>query len=59
MPFVAEEKVDEKNEVEKGGEEGAKKYPYPKGVFFIITTEFCERFSFYGMKGERGDFWFS
>ena len=27
-----------------------KKYPYPKSVFFIISTEFCERFSFYGMK---------
>ncbi|CAB4056731.1 SLC15A1 [Lepeophtheirus salmonis] len=27
-----------------------KKLPYPKAVFFIITTEFCERFSFYGMK---------
>ena len=27
-----------------------KKYPYPKGVPFIISTEFCERFSYYGMK---------
>jgi len=26
------------------------KLPYPKSVFFIISTEFCERFSFYGMK---------
>jgi len=26
------------------------KYPYPKSVFFIISTEFCERFSYYGMK---------
>ena len=33
-------------------EEG-KKYPYPKSVFFIISTEFCERFSFYGMKSEQ------
>jgi dipeptide/tripeptide permease len=27
------------------------KLPYPKAVLFIVTTEFCERFSFYGMKG--------
>nr|ART29409.1 proton-dependent oligopeptide transporter 2 [Tenebrio molitor] len=24
--------------------------PYPKSVFFIISNEFCERFSFYGMR---------
>ncbi|TKR96968.1 hypothetical protein L596_010907 [Steinernema carpocapsae] len=23
---------------------------YPKGVFFILGNEFCERFSFYGMR---------
>jgi solute carrier family 15 oligopeptide transporter 1 len=28
--------------------EGQRRYPY--SVFFIIGTEFCERFSFYGMK---------
>ena len=27
-----------------------KKIPYPKSVFFIISNEFCERFSYYGMK---------
>jgi solute carrier family 15 oligopeptide transporter 1 len=43
-------------ELEKGDQEvkdpkdEAKKYPYPKSVFIIISTEFCERFSFYGMK---------
>ncbi|CAG0912208.1 unnamed protein product [Notodromas monacha] len=26
------------------------KIPYPKSVFFIFGNEFCERFSFYGMK---------
>ncbi|XP_029170893.1 peptide transporter family 1-like isoform X2 [Nylanderia fulva] len=26
------------------------KIKYPKSVFFIITNEFCERFSFYGMR---------
>ncbi|KAG0728410.1 Solute carrier family 15 member 1 [Chionoecetes opilio] len=27
-----------------------KKLKYPKSVFFIIGNEFCERFSYYGMK---------
>lgn len=25
------------------------KFPYPKRVFFIIGTELCERFNYYGM----------
>ena len=29
-----------------------KKYPYPKSILFIVSTEFCERFSFYGMKSK-------
>ena len=24
---------------------------YPKSVFFILGNEFCERFSYYGMRG--------
>lgn len=28
-----------------------KQRPYPKYVFFIICNEFCERFSFYGLRG--------
>jgi len=24
---------------------------YPKAVFFIIGNEFCERFSFFGLRG--------
>jgi len=27
-----------------------KKYPYPKSIPFILTTEFCERFAYYGMR---------
>ncbi|XP_045531115.1 peptide transporter family 1-like isoform X1 [Pieris brassicae] len=27
-----------------------KKLPYPKAVGFIVTNEFCERFSYYGMR---------
>lgn len=30
--------------------EEPKKLPYPKSVFFIVGNEFCERFSYYGMK---------
>jgi len=30
--------------------EGEKKLPYPKSIFFIVGNEFCERFSYYGMK---------
>ena len=46
--MIAEDKEKE------AGADGAveKKYPYPKSVFFIISTEFCERFSFYGMKSK-------
>ena len=31
--------------------EGEQKIPYPKSIPFILTTEFCERFSYYGMRG--------
>jgi len=38
-------------ETEAGGQEGdGKKLPFPKSLFFIIGNEFCERFSYYGMK---------
>ena len=30
------------------------KLPYPKSVMFIIGNEFCERFSYYGMKSILG-----
>ena len=59
------EKEDVKNDPDKGASvshktrsdsdvenEKEKKYPYPKSVFFIISTEFCERFSYYGMKSK-------
>lgn len=28
--------------------------PYPKRVFFIIGNAFCERFNYYGVRGENG-----
>ncbi|KAI2804751.1 hypothetical protein BLOT_003739 [Blomia tropicalis] len=34
-------------------ENGSKaKAPYPKSVIFIISNEFCERFSYYGMRSK-------
>jgi len=39
-----------RREAEPGGDQGEQKLPYPKSVFFIIGNEFCERFSYYGMK---------
>ena len=32
------------------GETEETKIPYPKSIPFILTTEFCERFSYYGMR---------
>ena len=29
------------------------KLPYPKAIWFIVGNEFCERFSFYGMKSKQ------
>ena len=29
------------------------KLPYPKSILFIVGNEFCERFSYYGMKGKN------
>lgn len=40
--------------VEKRKQEEAEgqmeRLPYPKSIFFIVGNEFCERFSYYGMK---------
>lgn len=35
-------------------EKPMKKIPYPKAIPFILSTEFCERFSFYGMRSKKG-----
>jgi len=45
---MEKEKRKEEKELEAQG--GDKKVPYPMSVFFIIGNEFCERFSYYGMK---------
>ncbi|XP_069688350.1 peptide transporter family 1 isoform X2 [Periplaneta americana] len=38
------------NNAEDDPEYAEEKPKYPKSVFFIITNEFCERFSYYGMR---------
>ncbi|XP_072396367.1 peptide transporter family 1-like isoform X1 [Diabrotica undecimpunctata] len=40
----------ESNHDEYDNEIAEKKIPYPKSVFFIVSNEFCERFSYYGMR---------
>ncbi len=50
--FADEDKNVEKNDAEKGSLDSLEPVPYPKSVFFILSTEACERFSFYGMRGQ-------
>ena len=51
--FLSADNATAAAEAEVNGEnpEEKKKLPYPKSVFLIIANEFCERFSFYGMRG--------
>jgi len=49
MSSEIEEKKRDAKEIE-AAEEEPKKLPYPKQVWFIVGNEFCERFSYYGMK---------
>ncbi|XP_076311823.1 solute carrier family 15 member 1-like isoform X2 [Tachypleus tridentatus] len=49
----SEKKEDKKSKNSKDlvdNESGTQKLSYPKSIFFIIGNEFCERFSYYGMK---------
>lgn len=50
MGAPKEESILLKNSLNTKEDEKTNKYPFPKGVFYIIATEFCERFSFYGMR---------
>eukprot|EP00092_Neocalanus_flemingeri_P064379 GFUD01078125.1.p1 GENE.GFUD01078125.1~~GFUD01078125.1.p1 ORF type:complete len:713 (-),score=207.39 GFUD01078125.1:317-2455(-) len=45
-----EKKRSKEEEVAATGREEEQQLPYPKSVFFIVGNEFCERFSYYGMK---------
>lgn len=51
------EGMDDKKSIqdEKKDIEGLKEtLPYPKQIIFIIGNEFCERFSYYGMRSKYG-----
>ncbi len=52
---LEERKVEEaENDLSSMDEdEDLEKVTYPKCVFFILAMEACERFSFYGMRGEK------
>jgi len=41
--------IEKKKKKEDSDEFPSKKIPYPKQIFFIISMEACERFSYYGM----------
>ncbi|EFX84703.1 hypothetical protein DAPPUDRAFT_99512 [Daphnia pulex] len=41
-------------EIDLNDADAKKKFKYPVSVFFIIVNEFCERFSYYGMKTVLG-----
>ncbi|KAK2856744.1 hypothetical protein Q5P01_005479 [Channa striata] len=40
----------EKNEMKKPKKQCATVFGYPVSIFFIVINEFCERFSYYGMR---------
>jgi len=44
------EKKRKKEEEATEGDEPPQHVPYPKSIAFIVGNEFCERFSYYGMK---------
>lgn len=46
----ADTKKENEENVQADEEDNQTKIPYPKSVFFIISNEFCERFSYYGMR---------
>jgi len=43
-------RTDEDKRSVRNGQETEKSLPYPKSIWFIVGNEFCERFSYYGMK---------
>ena len=44
--------MDVEKKTRKNEEESQSKIPYPFQIFFIISMEACERFSYYGMNSE-------
>ena len=44
--------IEKKKKKEDSDDSPSKKIPYPKQIFFIISMEACERFSYYGMNSK-------
>ncbi len=47
-------KLEDEKKEDKAGDSSEIKtdLPYPKSIFFIVSNEFCERFSYYGMRSK-------
>ena len=44
--------VNEKRDLENDGPPINPNLPFPKSIFLIVGNEFCERFSYYGMRSK-------
>ena len=53
--FILSEENGEKRQKDGDGEV-EEKIPYPKSIFFILSMEACERFSYYGMRSTSSAF---
>ena len=53
--FILSEENGEKRHKDGDGEV-EEKIPYPKSIFFILSMEACERFSYYGMRSTGSAF---
>ncbi|GAA6074073.1 solute carrier family 15 member 1b isoform X2 [Tachysurus ichikawai] len=52
-PGPADELQDREQGKEKKNKHKAECCGYPISIFFIVVNEFCERFSYYGMRGNE------
>lgn len=53
MPSDVEQRVASDQDAKDAERRFTTKSGYPKSVAFIIGNEFCERFSYYGMRGKK------
>ena len=52
--YISEENGEKRHK--DGDGEVEEKIPYPKSIFFILSMEACERFSYYGMRSTTSAF---
>ena len=53
FPATEDTDIEKKKKREESEDDTpTKKLPYPKQIFFIISMEACERFSYYGMNSK-------